>query len=202
VRKRAAHTIAISAALTAAALFYLGAPTVYAYFSEARLSYARVVPGWFIRTAPARLTARLFAHYSAESPLAARFRTRGTCVFDDDGARRMPGCLHELSRGGRAYGPAALKLSPGRYLARFAFAEGESCTGGGEAHLEVTATGRFGRPLASYSGGVKPPERIDVPFTVRPLDAGFSDIQFAATGLTGCAVLRRLDLEDLDPDTY
>jgi hypothetical protein len=201
VLRRAAHTTAISLALAAATLFYLGAPTVYAYFSEVGLSYARV-PAWFIRAGPARLTANIFAEYSADSPLAARFRTQAACTLEDDGARRLPGCLHELRRGGRTSGPAALKLSPGRYLARFAFSEEESCTGGGEVGLEVTATGRFGRLLAAYSGPVKPPERVDVPFTVRPIDAGFSDVHFAAVGISGCVVMRRLDLEDLSPATY
>jgi hypothetical protein len=194
------HGAVIGAALAAASLFYLGAPTVYAYFSEVRLSYSRV-PAWFIRTAPARLTASLFANYNDDSPLAARFRTSASCVLTDAGARRLPGCLHEIRTDGRVYGPAALKLSPGQYLARFAFSEGNSC-GGGTARLEVVATGRFGKRLAGYSGPVTPPERIDVPFTVRPVDAGFSDIQFAATGMTGCVVLRRLDLEELHLDAY
>jgi hypothetical protein len=192
----------IVAALTASALFYLGAPTVYAYFSEVRLSYSRV-PAWFIRTAPARLTASIFADYNDDSPLAARFRTRASCsLADEGGVRRLPGCAHEIRAGGRASGPAALKLSLGLYLARFEFAEAEACTGGGEARLEVVASGRFGKLLAGYSGPVKPPERVDVPFTVKPIDAGFSDIQFAATGTAGCFVLRRLDLEELDPDSY
>jgi len=201
VGKRAAHTAAISAALVAAALFYLGAPAVYAYFSEVRLSYSRV-PAWFVKTAPARLTAAVFATYNDDSPLAARFRTRASCALADDGAGRLPGCLHEIRAGSRVSGPPALKLSPGLYLARFEFAEAESCTGGGEAHLEVAATGRFGRLLASFAAGIRPPERVDVPFTVKPLDAGFSDIRFDAAGSTGCVVLRRLDLEGLDPGSY
>jgi hypothetical protein len=201
VRKRAAHTLAISAALVVAALFYLAAPTVYAYFSEARLSYS-LLPAWFVRTVPARLTARIFADYSDNSPLAARFRTRGSCALADDGARRVPGCAHEIRAGGRAYGPAALKLPPGRYLARFQFVEEESCTGDAEARLEVAAIGRFGKLLATYAVEIRPPQRIDVPFTVRPVDAGFSDIQFAVAGAAGCTVLRRLDLQDLDPDSY
>jgi hypothetical protein len=201
VSKRAAHTTAISVALAAAALFYLCAPTVYAYFSEVRLSYSRV-PAWLIRTIPARLTADLFADYSDNSPLAARFRQRGTCMLDDEGARRMPGCLHEIRRDGRAYGPAALKLSRGRYLARFEFVAGESCSGGGEARIEVAATGRFGKPLAGYAGAIQPPQRVDVPFTVKPIDAGFSDIRFTITGTAGCSILRRLDVEELDPSPY
>lgn len=200
VGRRAAHTAAIATALTAAALFYLFAPTVYAYFSEARLSYS-AVPAWFIRTPPARLTASIFANYSDDSPLAARFRTSASCSLADEGALRLPGCAHAIRRGGRVHGPAALKLSPGHYLARFAFSERESCTGG-EVRLEVTATGRFGKLLARYDGAVKPAERIDVPFTVKPLDAGFSDIQFAAEGVAGCVVLHRLDLEELDRDSY
>jgi hypothetical protein len=201
VFKRAAHTAAISAALAAAALFYLGAPTVYAYFSEVRLSYARG-PAWIIRTLPARATTRIFAEYNHDSPLAARFRVRASCTLADDGARRMPGCAHEIRAGGRVSGPAALKLSPGVYLARFAFSEAESCTDGGEARLEVTATGRFGKLLAGYGGRIIPPERVDVPFTVKPIDAGFSDIQFAARGSAGCIVLRRLDLEELAQSSY
>jgi hypothetical protein len=201
VFSRAAHTVAISTALAAASLFYLAAPTVYAYFSEVRLSYSRV-PAWFIKTAPARLTARIFANYNDDSPLAARFQVQGSCVLDEDGARRMPGCLHEIRSGGRVYGPPALKLSPGAYVARFSFAEGESCTRGAQMRLEVRATGRFGRLLARYSGEVKPPERVDVPFTVKPIDAGFSDVQFAAAGMSGCVVLRRFDLQELDLDAY
>jgi hypothetical protein len=201
VFKRAAHTAAISAALAATGLFYLGAPTVYAYFSEARLSYARA-PAWLIKTLPARATTHIFADYNDGSPLAARFRERGTCVLDDDGARRMPGCTHEIRAGGRVSGPPALKLSPGVYVARFAFSEAESCTGGGEARLEVTAIGRFGKLLAGYAGRITPPERVDVPFTIRPIDAGFSDIRFAALGSAGCVVLRRLDLDELDQTSY
>jgi hypothetical protein len=191
----------ISAALAAVGLFYLGAPTVYAYFSEVRLSYVRA-PAWVIRTLPARATTRIFASYNDSSPLAARFRLRASCTLADDGARPMPGCAHEIPAGGGVSGPAALKLSPGAYVARFAFAEAESCTGGGEARLEVTATGRFGRRLAGYAGRITPPERIDVPFTIKPIDAGFSDIQFAARGSAGCLVLRRLDLDELDQPSY
>jgi len=48
---------------------------------------------------------------------------------------------------------------------------------------------------------IQPPERIDVPVTVKPIDAGFSDIEFSAAGIGGCVVLRRLDFEELNPDT-
>jgi len=200
VLKRAAHTFAISVALATASLFYICAPTVYAYFSEVRLSYSRV-PAWFIRTAPARLTASLFAGYNEYSPLVARFRKRASCALTDDAARRLADCAHELTRGSRVYGPSALKLIPGSYVARFDFSATGSCTGG-ELRLGITATGRFGKLLASHSVRIQPPERIDVPFTVKPIDAGFSDIQFAAAGATGCFILRRLDLEELDPDAY
>jgi hypothetical protein len=191
----------IASALAAASLFYLGAPTVYAYFSEVRLSYSRV-PGWLIRGAPARLTAALFANYNDDSPLAARFRSSAACSLADEGARRLAGCAHEIRAGDRAAGPPALKLSPGLYLARFDFAEAGSCTGGGEVRLEVAATGRFGKRLAGYSAGVRAPGRFDVPFTVKPMDAGYSDIRFAATGVAGCVVLRRLELEELAPESY
>jgi hypothetical protein len=187
--------------LVGVALFYLGAPTVYAYFSEVRLSYGRV-PAWFIRTLPARATTRIFADYNDESPLSARFRRDASCTLADAGARRMPGCQHEIRAGGRASGPAALKLAPGVYLARFVFSKAESCTDGGEVLLEVAATGRFGKRLAGYVGRITPPERIDVPFTVKPIDAGFSDIQFAAIGSAGCVVLRRLELEELARQSY
>jgi hypothetical protein len=200
VLKRAAHTLAISVALAAAALFYICAPTVYAYFSEVRLSYSRV-PAWFIRTEPARLTASLFADYNKDSPLVARFRRRASCALVDDAAQRLPDCAHELRDGSRVYGPSALKLTTGFYGARFEFSATASCTGG-ELRLGITATGRFGKLLASHSVRIQPPERVDVPFTVKPIDAGFSDIEFSAAGIAGCVVLRRLDLEELTPDAF
>ena len=199
VLKRAVHTFAISVVLATAALFYTCAPTVYAYFSEVRLSYSRV-PDWFIKTAPARLTASLFADYSEYSPLVAGFRKRASCALTDDAARRLADCAHEVNSGSRVYGPSALKLIPGLYVARFEFSATESCTGG-ELRLGITATGRFGKLLASHSVRIQPPQRIDVPFTVKPIDAGFSDIEFSASGIAGCVVLRRLDFEGLNPDT-
>jgi hypothetical protein len=199
VVKRAAHTVAISAALAAAALFYICAPTVYAYFGEVRLSYSRV-PAWFVKTAPARVTVNLFADYNEDSPLAARFRRRASCALADDAARRLADCAHELRTGSRVYGPTALKLTPGLYLARFGFSTAGSCTGG-ELRLGISATGRFGKLLASHTVRVHAPDRIEMPFTVKPIDAGFSDIEFSAAGLAGCVVLVRLDLEQLNRDT-
>jgi len=199
VVKRAAHTVAISVALAAAALFYVCAPTVYAYFGEVRLSYSRV-PAWFIRTAPARLTVNLFADYNGDSPLVARFKRRGSCSLADDAAPRSADCAHELRTGSRVYGPSALKLTPGLYQARFGFSTNGSCAGG-QLRLGIAATGRFGKLLASHSVAVHAPDRVDMPFTVKPIDAGFSDIEFSAAGIAGCVVLVGLDLEQLNRDT-
>ena len=197
--KRAAHTVAISVALAAAALFYICAPTVYAYFGEVRLSYSRV-PAWFIRTAPARLTVSLFADYNEDSPLVARFKRRASCALADDAARRLADCAHELRTGSRVYGPSALKLTPGLYLAAFDFSTTGSCTGG-ELRLGIAATGRFGKLLASHTVRVHALDRVEMPFTVKPIDAGFSDIEFSAAGIAGCVVLLGLDLEQLNRDT-
>jgi hypothetical protein len=201
VGRRAAHAIVLATALAAVSLFYLGAPTVYAYFSEVRLSYS-FVPDWSIRTPPARVTSRLFAAYNDASPLTARVRTRGSCRLIDDGARQISECVHEGRAGSRIYGPAALKLIAGGYVARFEFSRSETCAGAGDARLDVAATGRFGKPLAVYAGPIHAGDRIDVPFTMKSIDAAFTDVQFAVSPTSGCVVLRALVLEDLSIGAY
>src|SRR5947207_12622922 len=97
-RRRALHAGALNLLLVAGATFYFFAPTVYAYFSEVRMTYSRV-PASFARTMPARVTARIFAQYNVHSPVAARLRSRAQCYLVDDGATRKADCAHEVGAG-------------------------------------------------------------------------------------------------------
>src|SRR5262245_6549702 len=142
--------IPLNIVLAAVSIFYLLAPTVYTFFSEAQLSYSKS-PQWFASTAPARMTARFFDRYNATAPRAARFQRQLSCFLADECASRRAWCLHEIRPRDTVYGPTLLKIASGRYIASFAFSETAACSGGG-AHLQVLTPGRYGRVLADYTG--------------------------------------------------
>jgi hypothetical protein len=188
--RRRLLAVVLNVVIVAASVFYLLAPTVYTFFSEAQLSYARV-PKWFATTAPARVTARFFDRYNATAPRAERFQRQLSCFLTDLGATRRAGCLHEIRRGEAVAGPAMLKMASGRYVAYFEFGDSEACPTGGEVRLQILTPGRFGRILADFSGRVLPGERIELPFQLKLMDAALSALEFRATGINECVLLRR-----------
>jgi hypothetical protein len=198
-RHRLAPGIALDVAVAFVAIFYLAAPTVYAYFSEVGMSYSRV-PKWFATTRAASVTARMFDSYNVHAPHAVRFQRQLLCFMEDTGAHRRPGCLHELRQGETTYGPPSLKITSGMYVAGFEFARLEGCDGG-EVHLEVATTGRFGRVLASYTGRVTAGDRIQLPFHLRLLDAALAPVEFRAAGVSGCTVLSRAGWTEAPAET-
>jgi len=185
------HAWVLCALLAAGSVFYLFAPGVYAYFSEAGMSYG-TVPKWFATTPSARITARVFDRYNARAPRASRFNSQLSCFLSDDGAKRRPGCTHELTAGRGVHGPTSLKIASGAYVAHFDFAASDGCAAG-EALLQVVTTGRFGRVLAEYSGPVSPGERVELPFHLKSMDAALGAVEFRATGIRGCALLGFVD---------
>jgi hypothetical protein len=188
--RRRLLAIVLNVVIVAASVFYLLAPTVYTFFSEAQLSYSRA-PRWFATTAPARLTARFFDRYNATAPRAERFQRQLSCFLTDLGATRRAGCLHEIRPGEAVAGPAMLKIASGRYVAYFEFGDSEACPTGGEVRLQILTPGRFGRILADFSGRVSPGERIELPFQLKLMDAALSALEFRATGINECVLLRR-----------
>jgi hypothetical protein len=189
VTRRRLFAVALNVVVAAASVFYLLAPTVYTFFSEAQLSYARV-PTWFAATAPARVTARFFDRYNSTAPRAERFQRQLSCFLADEGATRRAGCLHEIRSGEAAAGPTLLKIASGRYVAYFEFGDSDACSGGGEVQLQVRTLGRFGRVLADFSGRVTPGERIELPFQLKLMDAALSAVELRATGVDRCVLLR------------
>jgi hypothetical protein len=190
VTRRRLLAIVLNVVVLAAAVFYLLAPTVYTFFSEAQLSYSRV-PTWFAATAPARITARFFDRYNATAPRAERFQRQLSCFLADDGATRRAGCLHEIRRGQAVSGPTLLKIASGQYAAYFEFGNSDACSGGGEVQLQVRTPGRFGRVLADFSGRVAPGVRVELPFQLKLMDAALSAVEFRAVGIDGCVLLLR-----------
>jgi hypothetical protein len=189
VTRRRFFAVVLNVVVVAASVFYLLAPTVYTFFSEARLSYANV-PKWFSTTAPARITARVFDTYNSRAPRAARFQRQLSCFLTDEGAARHPGCLHEIRSGQSVHGPTLLKIASGQYVAQFAFAENGACSEG-EVRLQVVTTGKFGRVLADYSGRVSPGHSLELPFQLKLMDAALGAVEFRAVGLAGCVLLQR-----------
>jgi hypothetical protein len=185
------HALLLNAVLVVGSAFYLLSPGVYAYFSEAGMSYSRV-PKWFAATPPARITARVFDRYNAHAPRASRFNRQLACYLQDVEARRGPGCTHAVGRGQSVHGPNSLRMASGQYAAHFGFADSETCSGG-DARLEVVTTGRFGRVLAEYAGRLMPGARVDLPFHLKSLDAALAPVEFRVTGLGGCVLLSHVD---------
>lgn len=181
--------IALDIVLIAVSIFYLLAPTVYTFFSEAQLSYSKS-PKWFASTAPARITARFFDRYNATAPRAARFQRQLSCFLTDEGASRRAGCLHEIRAGDVVFGPPLLKTASGHYQAYFAFSETADCSGG-SARLQVLTPGRYGRVLAEFTGSIAPGMRLDLPFQLKLMDAALSPLEFRVSGVDGCVVLER-----------
>jgi hypothetical protein len=194
MRTRTLLAISLDIALAAVAVFYLLAPTVYTFFSEAQLSYSKS-PRWFASTAPARLTAQFFDRYNASAPRAARFQRQLSCFLADEGASRRAGCLHEIRARDAVYGPPLLKIASGHYVASFAFSETAACSGG-SAHLQVLTPGRYGRVLAEYSGSFASGQTIELPFQLKLMDAALSPLEFRVSGLDGCLVLQRAGWTD------
>lgn len=188
--RRRLFAVVLNVVIVAVSVFYLLAPTVYTFFSEAQLSYSRV-PKWFAATAPARMTARFFDRYNATAPRAERFQRQLSCFLTDQGATRRAGCLHEIRRGESVSGPTLLKIASGRYVAYFEFGDSDACSGGGEVRLQVLTPGRFGRVLADFSRRVTPGERIELPFQLKLMDGALNAVEFRAAGVDGCALLRR-----------
>jgi hypothetical protein len=173
-------------------VFYLLSPTVYAFFSEVRLSYS-MVPKWFASTPPALLTASIFDRYNANAPRAARFKQHLSCYLTDHGATRHPGCLHEIHAGNVVYGPPMLKTASGHYIARFEFSGHNDVCSAGEARVEVATVGRFGRVLATYSGKIRPDERLELPFHLKLMDAALGALEFRVSGVSKCIMLTGVD---------
>jgi len=188
---RRIHGLLLTVILAGGSAFYMLSPGVYAYFSEAGMSYSNV-PKWFAATPPARITARVFDRYNARAPRASRFNRQLSCFLEDNGAVRRPGCTHQMSSGQTVHGPSELKLASGQYVAHFGFAGSESCSVG-EATLQVITTGRFGHVLAEYSGPLSPGERIELPFHLKSMDAALGAVEFRATGVRGCVLLSSAD---------
>jgi hypothetical protein len=193
--RRAIHLLVLDLALVAATGFYLLAPTVYAYVSEVSMSYALLPPS-LAATLPARLTERLYGRYNIKSPVAARLRLEGICHLTDEGAKRDPGCRHEVANGESAVGPSELKLAAGSYAAHFDFSGNDVCADG-EAELAVETMGPFARVLARSVNRIQAGQRFDVPFTLTLRDASFGPIEFRVSGRSGCVLLSRLDWSDL-----
>jgi len=189
--RRRLFAVVLNTVVVAVSLFYLLAPTVYTFFSEAQLSYSRV-PKWFASTPPATLTARFFDRYNATAPRAERFQRQLSCFLADEGATRRAGCLHEIRPGQSVSGPTLLKIASGRYIAYFELGDSEACSGGGEVRLQVRTPGRFGRVLADFSGRVTPGGRIELPFQLKLMDAALSTVEFSVAGLDRCVLLRRV----------
>jgi len=194
MKPRTLPAIVLDGLLVTVAVFYLLAPTVYTFFSEAQLSYSNA-PKWFASTAPARLTARFFDRYNAAAPRAARFQRQLACFLTDEGASRRAGCLHEIRPRDTVHGPTLLKIASGRYIAYFAFSETAGCSGG-SAHLQVLTPGQYGRVLADYSGSFTPGQTIDLPFQLKLMDAALNPLEFRVSGLDGCVVLQRIGWTD------
>ena len=195
MRRRALHLVVLDLSLVAAAAFYLLSPTVYAYVSEVSMSYALLPPS-LARTLPAGLTARLYERYNVKSPVAARLRLEGVCYFKDEGAKRDPGCTHEIGGGQSAFGPSDLKLSAGLYAAHFDFSGNDVCMEG-DAELAVEMLGPFARVLARSVNHIEPGKRFDVPFTLTLRDASFGTVEFRVSGRSGCVLLSGLDWNNL-----
>jgi hypothetical protein len=191
VTARRLLAVVLNIVVVAVSVFYLLAPTVYTFFSEAQLSYSRV-PKWFAATAPARITARFFDRYNATAPRAERFQRQLSCFLADEGATRRAGCLHEIRRGNVVSGPTMMKIASGQYVAYFEFGESDACSGGGEVQLQVRTPGRFGRVLADFSGPVTPGQRIELPFQLKLMDAALSAVEFRVVGVDRCVLLRRV----------
>ncbi len=205
-RSRLVHGVVLNAALVAVAMFYLPSPAVYAYFSEVSMTYSRV-PEWFARTPPAILTERIFSRYNGDSPVASRVRQHIPCYLADAGAKENRDCSHVIGLGQIVYGPPNLKLTSGRYVARFEFSRDDVCAYG-EAHLEVDTgrrsdsggaltLSRRGIVLAAYTGPVAPGDRIELPFTLKLVDAALGAVEFKAVGLSSCVVLSQLELTEV-----
>jgi hypothetical protein len=204
--RRAIHGVVLNLALAAGAMFYLLSPTVYAYFSEVSMTYSRV-PEWFASTAPAMVTERIFARYNADSPVAARVLKHLPCYLADAGATMHADCSHELGGGQLVYGPPDFKITSGSYIARFEFSRDGICSSG-EVHLEVdterrsdstgdVTLGKLGKVLAAYTGRIEPGDRIELPFTLRLIDAALGDVEFRAVGLSQCVLLSRVELTEV-----
>ncbi len=194
MKTRTLLAIPLHIVLAAVSVFYLLAPTVYTFFSEAQLSYSKS-PVWFASTAPAQMTARFFDRYNATAPRAARFQRQLSCFLTDEGASRRAGCLHEIRPRDTVYGPPLLKIASGRYIAYFAFSETDACSGG-SAHLQVLTPGPYGRVLADYSGPFAPGQKIELPFQLKLMDAALSPLEFRVSGDDGCVVLQRAGWTD------
>jgi hypothetical protein len=195
VIKRAIHAVVLNVSLVLGAGFYFLAPTVYAFFSEVSMTYS-LAPASFARSLPARLTARLFDRYDVNSPIADRFRRRFVCYLVDQGATRDPDCMHEIRRGQTVHGPPELRIASGTYLARFGFYRNDVCSAG-QAQIHIATVGRFGRVLASYAGRIEPGDRIDLPFTLRVMDAALGPVEFRIVGESDCVLLSRVELSEI-----
>ena len=182
--------LTLNAVLVSISAFYLLSPTVYAYFSEVSMSYSGV-PKWFAATAPARMTARIFDGYNANTPRAQRFQAQLSCFLSGTAGRHGRGCEHELAEGQTVAGPPTLKLASGQYVARFEFSSNAACAAG-QARVEVVTAGRFGRVLADYAGPVAPGDRIELPFRLKVMDAALGAVEFRATGMGPCVLLTRV----------
>jgi hypothetical protein len=191
---RRAAAIALSAVLVATAVFYLLAPTVYAYVSEVYMSYA-YVPKWFAATPPARMAATLFDGYNAGGPREATFRRRLACYLVDGGSRTLGDCSHEIPAGAGVSGPPDFKLSAGLYVASLEFGETDRC-GSGTVRLGIVDAGRFGRTLTSYEGRIDPGKRIVLPIRVAIMDAALDVVDVRLSVSDGCVVLKTVELRE------
>jgi hypothetical protein len=200
INRPSIHALILNAALLTVSVFYLLSPTIFAYVSEVGMSYSSV-PKWFAATAPARITARIFDRYNANPPRAVRFRQRLSCFLIDGGAKRNPGCTHEIRSGQRVYGPQDLKIASGLYSASFVFTANDVCSSGA-ARLQVATTGRFGRVLADYHGRIDAGRHIELPFRLSLMDAALAPVEFRAIGAAGCVRLSAVDWTQMPSEAH
>jgi hypothetical protein len=196
VRQRATHALVLNIVLGVTSLFYLFAPAVYAYFSEVGMSYSRV-PKWFAATPPAGITARIFDRYNLHAPRAASFRAHLSCYLREDGGRAE--CAHALTAGRTFEGPESLRVPSGWYEVRFGFSGNDRCPRG-EARLQVTTAGRFGRVLREHTGRIEPGTSVEMLFHLKPLEAALNTVEFRATGISGCVILDSVDWTEQSTD--
>jgi hypothetical protein len=184
---RTAHAWVLNGTLAAISVFYLLSPAIFAYVSEVSMSYGSV-PLWFARTAPARVTERIFDRYNVNAPRTTRFRRQAACFLDDRGATRLADCLHEIRCDDLVLGPENLKLVSGAYTARFRFS-GDAACGSGVALVQVATSGRFGRVLADDSRSIEPGNTVELPFQLSLMDAALAPVEFRVGGISGCVLL-------------
>jgi hypothetical protein len=189
--RRTIHGVILNAVLLVGSAFYLLSPGVFAYVGEVRMTYG-YLPIRLARTAPARITARLFDRYNANNLRTARLKARLSCYLSDDGATPTPHCGHELRNGQSVAGPPTLKLPSGLYLAQFKFGARNGCSKG-DTRIQVLTLGQLGAVQAEDTAAVEPGTVLSLPFRVHLMDAALSEVEFKAIGISGCVLLTSVD---------